>query len=100
MEEIESTKSLLQQCICCSKKPSVKDKKKEKLKHELIDMAPVNSELVTHNGVTYFPEQLMPQDMLDDQGSILDSMSQIPGSVPPFILKTKKLNLKLKFKSS
>lgn len=48
---------------------------------ELIYNAPEKEELDTHDGVIWFPKELMP----------------IPKSEEPFIMKSKNLNLKLKF---
>jgi|TARA_B110000285_G_C15132049_1_gene624302 hypothetical protein len=66
---------------------------------ELNDNAPVKDELATHDGIVYFPAELMPQDLLEDVTSLQHAAGG-RGVVPPFILKSKKLNLKLKFKRS
>ena len=59
---------------------------------------------MTHDGVVYFPEELMPQGLRTDQESLAGSISNregMPsGRVAPFLQKTKQLNLKLKFKNS
>jgi hypothetical protein len=33
-----------------------------KIKKELIDNVPQNSELATHDGVIYFPKEMMPEE--------------------------------------
>lgn len=86
------------------------DKLKEKdLAKELMLEAPINEHLSTHDGVIYFPKELLPedQDYLAEsvRGVSLKSFRANRGNtihdiVPPFILKSKQLNLKLKFKSS
>jgi hypothetical protein len=67
---------------------------------ELNDNAPVKDELATHDGIVYFPAELMPKDLLLDDVTSLQHAAGTRGVVPPFILKSKKLNLKLKFKRS
>ena len=58
--------------------------------------------MATHDGIVYFPQELMPKDLIPDVNSNTivggNRVSGLNGIVPPFILKTKKLNLKLKFK--
>lgn len=51
---------------------------------ELIENAPEKDELDTHDGVIWFPKELMP-------------MPKINESKTPFMMKSKSLNLKLKF---
>ena len=55
------------------------DEKQRKLVEELIDFAPVKDELVTHDGVVYFPEELMPQGLRTNQESLRESLGTIIG---------------------
>lgn len=66
---------------------------------ELIKDAPVKDELITHDGVVYFPKELMPPE---PEESVLASarLGFKSNAVPSFLMKSKKLNLKLKFKKS
>ena len=74
-----------------------------KVIEELVEQAPVKDELVTHDGVVYFPEELMPQGLrMNNLESISGSIEQVGLSshrVAPLLQKTKSLNLKLKFKN-
>lgn len=51
---------------------------------ELVDNAPEKEELDTHDGVIWFPKELMPVSKSQEFNT-------------PFIMKSKNLNLKLKF---
>jgi len=51
---------------------------------ELIENAPEKDELDTHDGVIWFPKELMPVSKTNEFNT-------------PFIMKSKNLNLKLKF---
>ena len=86
------------------------EKLKEKdLNKELMEEAPLNQNLATHDGVIYFPKELLPEDQdylaesIRAGGSIKSFRNRgnsIHDIVPPFILKSKQLNLKLKFRNS
>lgn len=53
------------------KNPGQEDEAKQrKIVEELIEQAPVKDELVTHDGVVYFPEELMPQGLRTNQESL------------------------------
>ena len=78
----------------CMRSPGhEEDQKQRKVVEELIDHAPVKDELVTHDGVVYFPEELMPQDLRTNQESQGGASGQKDaaqaGVVAPFIQKTK-----------
>lgn len=96
---------------CCSETlEEFQYKLREKdLYKELMVEAPLYENLSTHDGVIYFPKELLPED----QDYIAESVRAGGGSiksfrggnsihdiVPPFILKSKQLNLKLKIKNS
>lgn len=77
----------------------------------MVKEAPDNKMLETHDGVIYFPKELMPDehDQMDSVrvggGSLMSLRGSKGGNtihdiVPPYILKSKQLNLKLKFKNS
>ena len=89
---------------CFKNEARDEEERHKKIIDELIDNAPVKDELVTHDGVVYFPEELMPQGLRTDkesiQGSISNREMNQSGVVVPFLQKTKQLNLKLKFKNS
>jgi hypothetical protein len=75
------------------------DKLKEKdLTKELMDEAPNSTNLSTHDGVIYFPHELLPDDQDFSEsvrgGVSLKSFRKNRGNtihdiVPPFILKSK-----------
>jgi len=61
---------------------------------KMMNDVPLKDELVTHDGVVFFPEQLMPQEEMKMPDSLVN------GLVPQHVInKSKKLNLKLKFKN-
>jgi len=99
------SQSMEQKLSACMKNPAKEEElKQRKVIEELIEQAPVKDELVTHDGVVYFPEELMPHGLRTDQESLAGSISNRDciqtGMVAPFLQKTKQLNLKLKFKNS
>lgn len=49
-------------CFCCKPKKDQEKENKERQLNELVDNAPQKDELVTHNGVVYFPKELMPEE--------------------------------------
>lgn len=61
----------------------------------MIQDAPTKDELATHDGVVWFPKELMPieQDPVNKQANSLIGPAQL-------LMKTKSLNLKLKFKNT
>lgn len=64
---------------------------------ELIDNAPVKDELVTHDGVVYFPKEMMPPE--PDETLEYTARLGIKGNAASsYLLKSKRLNLKLKIK--
>jgi hypothetical protein len=84
-KEIKVDKKFNQKCLealCCKKK--TKEEDNVDMNTELIDNAPEKDELDTHDGVIWFPKELMPSQKSQDFST-------------PFIMKSKSLNLKLKF---
>lgn len=75
-------KERMLECICCKKKTKKDDD--QDMNTELIENAPEKEELDTHDGVIWFPKELMPVQKSQDLNT-------------PFIMKSKNLNLKLKF---
>ena len=72
---------------------------------ELTELAPTKDELETHDGVVFFPKELLPPDFKQDPNDTAFlpgfNLTGLPaGKMPPFFLKSKQLNLKLKFKHS
>lgn len=64
---------------------------------ELIDNAPVKDELVTHDGVVYFPKELMPPE--PEETLQYSARFGLKGNAASqYLIKSKKLNLKLKIK--
>lgn len=74
--------------------------KEKDIQREMIDEAPDKNMLETHDGVIYFPKELMPDDNdhLDSMrvggGSLMHSLNGSKGNtihdiVPPYILKSK-----------
>lgn len=96
-------------CACCtgSKEAYEMYKKRVKLHKRLESEYPEKKCLDTHDGVVYFPHELMPENNRGDAlQSIRNSISAIQSKnilttsiheLMP-ILKTKSLNLKVKFK--
>ena len=68
--------------LCCKQKTDKEEDNNMAL--ELIENAPEKDELDTHDGVIWFPKELMPLLKSDELKT-------------PFIMKSKNLNLKLKF---
>ena len=65
----------------------------------MVTNAPVKDELATHDGIIYFPRELMPPEKQED----IQKSARLGfhgNAVPAFLLKTKKLNFKLKFKKA
>jgi len=81
-------------CICCKTEELPEIKKEKRMLKRMAHDVPLKDELVTHDGVVFFPEQLLPSDEVSDKNSL------VSGIVPQHVInKSKKLNLKLKFKN-
>ena len=52
--------------LCCVKEKSPEEIEREKRYEELVLCAPVKDELVTHDGILYFPRELMPPEKDED----------------------------------
>ena len=98
--------------LCCTESlEEFEYKLKEKdLYKELMHESPNSEHLATHDGVIHFPKELLPEDQdylaesMRGGGSVrsfrANKGNSIHDIVPPFILKSKQLNLKLKIKNS
>jgi hypothetical protein len=52
------------ECMCIKPKDKISEEKQRKTIKELIDNAPTKEELATHDGIVYFPSELMPRDLV------------------------------------
>jgi hypothetical protein len=84
-------------CDCFEKKENEEDEKKRVMMAELIDNAPVKDELVTHDGVVYFPKELFPPE-LEETLQHSARLGLMGNAASHYLLKSRKLNLKLKIK--
>ena len=50
----------VKECLCC--RPASRDllQKQDRILQELNENAPIKDELATHDGIVYFPAELMP----------------------------------------
>ena len=94
-EKAEKKKKIL--CPCFEPKEDEDEAKKKKLVNELINNAPVKEELVTHDGILYFPKELMPPEP-EETLQYSARLGFKGNAASTFLLKSKKLNLKLKIK--
>lgn len=66
IEEQEETSMKLadkvKQVVCCRKPEEDYEENHKKLMKELIHDAPIKDELATHDGVVWFPQELMPPE--------------------------------------
>tara|TARA_B110000305_G_C19196004_1_gene518858 strand:+ start:367 stop:594 length:228 start_codon:yes stop_codon:yes gene_type:complete len=50
--------------LCKDVEKDEKYKRQIEVLEELIEYAPTKDELTTHDGIVYFPDELMPKDMM------------------------------------
>ena len=66
IEELEEKQTKftdkVKQVLCCKKAGDNYEENHRKLVKELIQDAPTKDELATHDGVVWFPKELMPQE--------------------------------------
>ena len=61
-EQIEKKTKLQEakECLCCRPAGREQIQKQDRMVQELNENAPVKDELATHDGIVYFPAELMP----------------------------------------
>jgi len=84
-------------CPCFEKKEEEELMLKRKMMAELLENAPVKDELVTHDGVVYFPKELMPPEP-EENVQYSARLGFKGNAASSFLLKSRHLNLKLKIK--
>lgn len=67
MFDIERPQRKQKKFQCCKNREKEEYEKHEDIMRELTDFAPTKDELETHDGVVYFPKELLPADMKQDQ---------------------------------
>ena len=92
---MEKKKQIL--CPCFDKSENDEEKLRKEMMAELIDNAPVKDELVTHDGVVYFPKELLPPEP-DETVQCSARLGFKGNAASSYLIKSKRLNLKLKIK--
>ena len=65
-EDTTKQENQLLNCLCCKKTEDPFEVEARKRIEELVTNAPVKDELATHDGIIYFPRELMPADKQED----------------------------------
>jgi len=89
-------------CLCFKKKRDLEAIKRQRLMNELVNDAPTKEELGTHDGVVFFPKELIPPEDEEKEGTgpQANDIKRLSVTGKHVLMKSKKLNLKLKFKTT